>query len=59
MSPDKAVQTTSSFTVNIAPLPKFEDTAPQCGVYYLNPVAHTGDYFTGPLGTGKDPSVIQ
>jgi hypothetical protein len=35
-----------------------EDTAPQC-VYYLNPVAHTGDYFTGPLGTGKDPSVIQ
>jgi hypothetical protein len=40
-------------TVNIAPLPKFEDTAPQCGVYYLNPVAHTGDYFTGPLELEK------
>jgi hypothetical protein len=60
MSPTKLYRQQFTITVNIAPLPKFEDTAPQCGVYYLNPVAHTGDYFTGPLGTGKkDPSVIQ
>jgi gliding motility-associated-like protein len=38
--------------VNIAPLPILIDTAPQCDVYYLPTVAHSGDYFTGPLGTG-------
>ncbi|WP_369753226.1 choice-of-anchor L domain-containing protein [Flavobacterium sp. WC2409] len=43
------------FTVNvsIAPLPIFSDTTPQCDVYYLPPVAHSGNYFTKPLGTGN------
>jgi gliding motility-associated-like protein len=41
-----------TITVNIPPLPLFEDTPPQCDVYYLPPVPHSGDYFTGPLGTG-------
>jgi gliding motility-associated-like protein len=40
-------------TVNIAPLPEILDTEPQCDVYYLPPVAHSGNYFTGPLGTGE------
>jgi gliding motility-associated-like protein len=40
-------------TVNIAPLPEILDTEPQCDVYYLPAVAHSGNYFTGPLGTGK------
>ena len=40
-------------TVNIAPLPEILDTAPQCDVYYLPAVAHSGNYFTGPLGTGN------
>lgn len=40
-------------TVNIPPLPVIPDTAPQCDVYYLPPVAHSGNYFTGPLGTGQ------
>ena len=40
-------------TVNIAPLPVLIDTAPQCDVYYLPAVAHSGNYFTGPLGTGN------
>jgi gliding motility-associated-like protein len=39
-------------TVNIAPLPILTDTTPQCDVYYLPTVAHSGNYFTGPLGTG-------
>jgi gliding motility-associated-like protein len=39
-------------TVNIAPLPILADTTPQCDVYYLPAVAHSGNYFTGPLGTG-------
>lgn len=39
-------------TVNIPPLPIIPDTAPQCDVYFLPPVAHSGSYFTGPLGTG-------
>jgi hypothetical protein len=25
--------------------------------YYLPPVAHSGNYFTGPLGTGKKRAV--
>ena len=40
-------------TVNIAPLPVIPDTTPQCDVYYLPAVAHSGNYFTGPLGTGQ------
>jgi gliding motility-associated-like protein len=39
-------------TVNIAPLPVLADTTPQCDVYYLPAVAHSGNYFTGSLGTG-------
>jgi hypothetical protein len=42
-----------TITVNIVPLPIFTNTAAQCDVYYLPPVAHSGNYFTGPLGTGK------
>ncbi|MBP2282957.1 gliding motility-associated-like protein [Flavobacterium sp. CG_23.5] len=41
-----------TITVNIPPLPFIPDTAPQCDVYFLPTVAHTGNYFTGPLGTG-------
>jgi hypothetical protein len=33
--------------------PIFTNTAAQCDVYYLPPVAHSGNYFTGPLGTGR------
>ena len=42
------------FTVNVSivPLPILSDTAPQCDVYYLPAVAHTGNYFSGSLGTG-------
>lgn len=40
-------------TINIEPLPIMNDTTPQCDVYYLPPVAHSGNYFTNPLGTGK------
>lgn len=40
-------------TVNIAPLPVIPDTTPQCDVYYLPTVAHSGNYYTGPLGTGQ------
>lgn len=39
-------------TVNIAPLPVMPDTLPQCDVYYLPAVAHTGNYYTKPLGAG-------
>jgi gliding motility-associated-like protein len=46
-----------TITVNIAPLPLFEDTPPQCDVYYLPPVAHSGNYFTGPKGTGAKRAV--
>ncbi|WP_158614901.1 T9SS type B sorting domain-containing protein [Flavobacterium sp. RSP15] len=41
-----------TITVNIAPLPVLADTDPQCDVYYLPAVAHSGNYFTGTLGTG-------
>ncbi|MFV8368082.1 choice-of-anchor L domain-containing protein [Flavobacterium sp. LB2R40] len=40
-------------TINIAPLPVIPDTTPQCDVYYLPPVSHSGNYFTGPQGTGQ------
>ncbi|SEG47101.1 T9SS type B sorting domain-containing protein [Flavobacterium urumqiense] len=40
-------------TVNIAPLPVIPDTTPHCDVYYLPTVAHSGNYYTGPLGTGQ------
>ncbi|CAM4018167.1 T9SS type B sorting domain-containing protein [Flavobacterium weaverense] len=40
-------------TVNIPPLPIIPDTGPQCDVYYLPAVAHSGNYFTGSLGTGR------
>jgi hypothetical protein len=43
-----------TITVNITPLPIFSNTAAQCDVYYLPPVAHSGNYFTGPLGTGNE-----
>lgn len=46
-----------TITVNIAPLPLFQDTLPQCDVYFLPAVAHSGDYFTGPLGTGTKLAV--
>jgi gliding motility-associated-like protein len=39
-------------TVNISPLPVMVDTPPQCDVYYLPTVAHSGKYYTKPLGTG-------
>lgn len=42
-----------TITVNIAPLPVIPYTSPQCDVYYLPPLAHAGNYFTGPLGTGQ------
>jgi gliding motility-associated-like protein len=42
-----------TITINIPPLPIIPDTAPQCDVYYLPSVPHNGDYYTGPLGTGK------
>jgi gliding motility-associated-like protein len=41
-----------TITVNTAPLPLFEDTVPQCDVYYLPLVAHSGNYFTDHLGKG-------
>ncbi|RTY80795.1 T9SS type B sorting domain-containing protein [Flavobacterium sp. LS1P28] len=41
-----------TITVNIAPLPVLADTDPHCDVYYLPAVAHSGNYFTGTLGTG-------
>lgn len=40
-------------TVNIAPIPVIPDSSPQCDVYYLPTVAHSGNYYTGPLGTGQ------
>lgn len=46
-----------TITVNIAPLPLFEDTPTLCDVYFLPAVAHSGDYFTGPLGTGTKRAV--
>ncbi|TDE01228.1 T9SS type B sorting domain-containing protein [Flavobacterium sandaracinum] len=42
-----------TITVNIAPLPVIPDTEPQCDVYYLPAVPRSGNYFTGPLGTGQ------
>ncbi|MEC5166314.1 gliding motility-associated-like protein [Flavobacterium sp. PL11] len=42
-----------TITVKIPPLPEMLDTEPQCDVYYLPPVDHSGNYFTGPLGTGQ------
>lgn len=39
-------------TINISPLPVMSDTPPQCDVYYLPAVAHSGKYYTKPLGTG-------
>jgi gliding motility-associated-like protein len=39
-------------TINISPLPVMIDTPPQCDVYYLPAVAHSGKYYTKPLGTG-------
>ena len=42
-----------TITIAIAPLPVFSDTTPQCDIYYLPAVAHSGNYYTGPLGTGK------
>jgi gliding motility-associated-like protein len=43
-----------SFTiiVNIPPLPIMEDTPTICDVYYLPPVAHSGNYYTKASGTG-------
>lgn len=41
-----------TITIKISPLPVLTDTSPQCDVYYLPPVAHTGNYYTKPLGTG-------
>ncbi|MEZ7503788.1 choice-of-anchor L domain-containing protein [Flavobacterium sp. Arc2] len=46
-----------TITVNIPPLPTFNDTPPHCDVYYLPSVAHSGDYFTGPLGSGSKRDV--
>lgn len=46
-----------TITVNIPPLPIFSDTPPQCDIYYLPSVAHSGAYFTGPLGTGNKRAV--
>ncbi|WP_074724388.1 T9SS type B sorting domain-containing protein [Flavobacterium frigoris] len=42
-----------TITVNITPLPIIKDTDPQCDMYYLPAVDHSGDYYTGPLGTGE------
>lgn len=39
-------------TVSIDALPPMPDVGPVCDVYYLPAVPHTGDYFTGPGGTG-------
>jgi gliding motility-associated-like protein len=41
-----------TITINISPLPVIPDTPPQCDVYYLPAVAHPGNYYTKPLGTG-------
>jgi gliding motility-associated-like protein len=41
-----------TITVDIPPLSTIPDTIPQCDVYYLPAISHTGDYYTGPLGTG-------
>jgi gliding motility-associated-like protein len=46
-----------TITVNIKPLPSIPDTAPQCDIYYLPAVAHRGNYFTGPGGTGNERAV--
>lgn len=42
-----------TITVSITPLDEIPDTAPQCDFYILPTVTHTGDYFTGSLGTGQ------
>ena len=41
-----------TITITLEPLPNFLDTTPVCDVYYLPPVSHTGDYYTGSGGTG-------
>jgi gliding motility-associated-like protein len=41
-----------TITINISPLPLMSDTPPQCDVYYLPAVAHSGKYYTKSLGTG-------
>jgi gliding motility-associated-like protein len=46
-----------TITVDITPLPVFNNTAAQCDVYYLPPVAHSGNYFTGAQGTGNKRAV--
>ncbi len=40
-----------TITIKIKPLPVFENST-HCDIYYLPAVAHTGNYYTGPLGTG-------
>lgn len=39
-------------TITIPPLPIMLDTGPLCDLYYLPAVAHSGNYYTGPHGTG-------
>lgn len=39
-------------SINLDPLPIMEDTAPQCDVYILPQVEHTGNYYTESLGNG-------
>ena len=41
-----------TITITLEPLPNFPNPAPVCDVYYLPPVSHTGNYYTGPGGTG-------
>ncbi len=40
-------------TIQLTPLPAIPDVGPVCDIYYLPSVAHTGNYYTGPGGTGS------
>ncbi len=57
--PGQSCTNNLSFNVNVSltPLPPMPDVGPVCDVYYLPAVAHAGDYFTGPGGTGVKRSV--
>lgn len=52
--PGQSCTDNMSFTISIKikPLPLFEDST-HCDIYYLPAISHTGNYYTGPLGSGK------
>lgn len=42
-----------TITVRLAPIPKMEDLAPVCDIYYLPKVEHNGSYYSAANGFGK------